>query len=344
MIRYEHSEFFWALLLLPIMAMLFFYFLSWRKNALRSFGDSHIISRLLPAVSTSKLVWKFMLTQLAFVFLILALVNPQIGTKLEEVKRKGSEIVICLDVSNSMLAQDLHPNRLQMAKRALAQLVDKLKGDKIGIVVFAGKAYVQLPVTIDYSAAKMFINSIGTHVVPVQGTAIGSAIELAMESFNFDSPSGKAIIVISDGENHEDNAVEAAAKAAKENVQVHTIGFGSPSGAPIPFFKNGVQAGFRTDKEGNTVVSRLDEDMLRQIAAAGNGMFIRASNANSGLPDILQAIQELEKAELSTSLYTDYEDRYQFFLAVALFFFLLELFLSNRKRMPLFSLNIFERK
>lgn len=265
MIRYENTEYWWAFLLIPILLFIFWQYFNWRRKALLKWGDSTVISKLTETISPSKIVWKFTLRMLSFIFLILALINPQVGTKLEEVKRKGSELMICLDVSNSMLAQDLQPNRLEMAKRALSQMVDKLQGDKIGIIVFAGNAYTQLPITSDYAAAKMFLNTINTHLVPTQGTAIGTAIKLALESFNYDNPSGKAIVIISDGENHEDNAVETAQEAYNKNVVVHTIGFGSPGGTPIPLYKSGKQTGFRTDKEGNTIITKLNEKMLQEI-------------------------------------------------------------------------------
>lgn len=344
MIRYENTEYWWAFLLIPLLLLIFWRYFNWRKKALSKWGDSTVISKLTETISPTKIVWKFILRLLGFIFLILTLVNPQIGTKLEEVKRKGSEVMICLDVSNSMLAQDLQPNRLEMAKRALSQMVDKLKGDKIGIIIFAGKAYIQLPITSDYAAAKMFLSTINTHLVPTQGTAIGSAIELALESFNFNNPSGKAIVIISDGENHEDNAVEAAQEASNKNVVVHTVGFGSPGGTPIPLYKSGKQAGFRSDKEGNTVITKLNEKMLQEIAAAGNGAYIRATNSNAGLSFILSEIQNLEKAELSSTMYTDFEDRFQIFLACAIFFIVLEWLITTRKYLKWNTQKLFEKK
>ncbi len=344
MIRYENTEWWWAFLIMPIIFLLFLLFLKWRKNALNSFGDNSIIAKLTETISVKKIIWKFIFQFLAFSFLILAIINPQIGTKLEEVKTKGSEVIICLDVSNSMLAQDLQPNRLEMAKRALSQMVDKLKGDKIGIIIFAGKAYTQLPITSDYAAAKLFLRTINTNLVSTQGTAIGSAVETAIESFNFNNPSGKAIIIISDGENHEDDAVPAVQEAASKNIVVHTVGFGSPTGTPIPFYKSGKQAGFRTDKEGNTIITKLNETMLQEIAIAGNGTYIRASNSNAGLLNILDEIQKLEKTELGSTMYTDYEDRFQIFLAFAIFFFLLEILITTRKYLKWNTNKIFERK
>jgi Ca-activated chloride channel family protein len=344
MIRYENTEWWWAFLLMPIMLLFFLLFLKWRRNALVLFGDNNVVIKLTETISIKKIVWKFIFQFLAFIFLILAIINPQIGTKLEEVKTKGSEIIICLDVSNSMLAQDLQPNRLEMAKRALSQLVDKLRGDKIGIIIFAGKAYTQLPITSDYAAAKMFLRTINTNLVATQGTAIGSAIETAVESFNFNNPSGKAIIIISDGENHEDDAISATQEATSKNIVVHTIGFGSPAGTPIPIYKLGKQAGFRTDKEGNTIITKLNETMLQEIANAGNGTYIRANNSNAGLLNILEEIQKLEKSELGSTMYTDYEDRYQLFLAFAILFFTIELIITTRKNLKWNSNKIFERK
>lgn len=298
----------------------------------------------MPNVSSSMPLLKFVLYSLAILSLLLGLANLQFGTKMEEVKREGIDLMISLDVSNSMLAEDLSPNRLERAKRAIYQLIEKLHNDRLGIIVFAGDAYVQLPITTDYSSAKLFLETIGTDIVPTQGTSIGSAIDLAMESFDFENGTSKAIIVITDGENHEEDAVENASGASNENVSVHTIGMGSENGAPIPIYQRGAQTGFRTDNQGNTVVSKLNEDMLKQIAVAGNGIYVRATNANAGLSMIMQEIDQMEKKEFGSKTFKDFEDRFQIFLIIALVLLILEYFISNRKSTKLDGFNLFEKK
>ncbi|MCO6501191.1 MAG: VWA domain-containing protein [Vicingus serpentipes] len=326
------------------MLLLFFYTQNWKNRKRKAFGDSKMIARMMPNVSTSMPIVKFILFGLATTSLFLGLANFQYGTKMEEVKREGIDLMIALDVSNSMLAEDLSPNRLERAKRAIYQLIEKLHNDRLGIIVFAGDAYVQLPITTDYSSAKLFLETIGTDIVPTQGTSIGSAIDLAMESFDFENGTSKAIIVITDGENHEEDAVVNAQSASEEGVSVHTIGMGSEGGAPIPIYKQGAQIGFRTDNQNNTVVSKLNEDMLKQIAAAGNGTYVRATNANAGLSIIMEEINKMEKKEFGSKTFKDYEDRFQIFLIIALVLLILEYFISNRKNTKLDRLNLFEKK
>ena len=252
--------------------------------------------------------------------------------------------MICLDVSNSMLAEDLSPNRLERSKRAIYQLIEKLHNDRLGIIVFAGQAYVQLPITTDYSSAKLFLETIGTDIVPTQGTSIGSAINLAMESFDFENGTSKSIIVITDGENHEDDAMNAAIEASDKGVIVNTIGMGSEKGGPIPVYKNGAQVDFRKDNTGNTVVTKLNEKMLKEFATAGNGSYVRASNAKGGLDKIMSEIDKMEKKEFGSKSFKDYEDRFQIFLIIALFLIVLENFISNRRSTKLDGVNLFESK
>ena len=278
------------------------------------------------------------------VSLLIGLANLQFGTKVEEVKREGIDLMIALDVSNSMLAEDLSPNRLERSKRAIFQLIQKLHNDRLGIIVFAGDAYVQLPITTDYSSAKLFLETIGTDIVPTQGTSIGAAINLAMESFDFENGTSKSIIVITDGENHEDDAKEAASEASAKDVLVHTIGMGSEKGGPIPVYKNGAQIDFRKDNQGNTVVTKLNETMLKEIAAAGNGSYVRASNANAGLGIVMEEIDKMEKKEFGSKSFKDYEDRFQIFLIISLILIIIEYFLSNRRTSKLDGVNLFETK
>ncbi|EHQ30168.1 VWA domain-containing protein [Mucilaginibacter paludis] len=344
MLRFAHTEFLWGLLAIPLLILLFIMVSRWKRKALAAFGDKNVVKLMMPEVSLSKPWLKFILFIIAYGFLIVAAADPQVGSKMEEVKRKGADLMILLDVSNSMLSQDLSPNRLENAKRAISQLIDNLHDDRIGIIVFAGQAYVQLPITTDYSAAKLFLNTINTNMVPTQGTAIGAAIDLGMQSFDFKNGMSKAMIVITDGENHEDDAVSAANHARDKDVTVNVIGVGSEEGAPIPIIKDGKQAGFHTDSAGKVVVSKLDENMGREIAAAGNGVYVRATNANSGLNIVMEQMGKMQRKMYDSKTFKDFEDRFQFLLALALILLVLEFFISNRKSVRLSNLKLFEVK
>ncbi len=341
MYQLEHKFYLYALGLIPLFILIYLLLNIWRKRALKNYGDMTVIQQLFPDVSKAKRFWKFVLFTTSFTFLIIGIVNPQVGTKLEEVKRKGADLMICLDISNSMKAEDLQPNRLEKAKQAISKLLDKLEGDRIGIVVFAGQAYVQLPITTDYSAAKLFLESINTDLIPTQGTDIGGAIDLAVESFGKDVGKNKAIVIITDGEDHEEGAVKAAAAAAEKGIVIHTIGMGSVEGAPIPVYKGTVREGFRKDKEGNTIVTKLNEQALQEISAAANGIFVRASNSDAGLNNVLEAVNKLEKKQFDSKMYSDYEDRFQWFISAALLLLIIETFLSERKSKLYQRLNLF---
>lgn len=331
MIKFAHTEYTILLLLTFVFVILFWLYKIWLKRAKNRFGDENVVRKLIPEVSSSKPVIKFILVLITTVFFIIAIINPQIGSKLENIKREGIDLYLVLDVSNSMLAEDIKPNRLERSKLAISTLVDKLEGDRVGIIIFAGNAYKQLPLTTDYSAAKLFLSAVNTEIVPTQGTAIGEAIEMATVSFG-DTDHNKAIIVITDGENHEDDAIEAANAANDLGINVFTIGMGLPEGAPIPLYNTyGSQTGYKKDKSNTTVITKLNEDMLRQIAAAGGGAYARANNASSGLKRIFDDINDIDKKEIETRQFTDYEDRFQIFLGITLFFLIFELLVADRK-------------
>ena len=330
--RFQHPESLWLLSVIPVMILIYFINLAAKNRAVKKFADRELAASLIPGFKPGKILLRFILFQFAVMFLIIGISNPQMGSKIAEGKQEGIDIMIALDVSNSMLAEDLKPNRLIRAKMAIEKLVNRLGGDRVGIIVFAGNAYVQLPITTDYSAAKLFLNTIDNNVVPVQGTSIGAAIDLALESFNFDEETSKTIIVITDGENHEDDAVEAAKKAAEKGVVVNTIGMGSVQGAPIPVYRNGRQVDFKKDRNGETVITRLDEKMLREIAAAGNGVFVRASQQDVGLGLLLENLNEMQKKEFGTVVYTEYESRFQYFIGLALLLLIIDLLLFDKKQ------------
>ena len=344
MFRFANEIWLYALLAIPVLLLVFWFNSRWRTNVLKQLGDAEILQHLMPSVSKVLPRWKRFLFTLGLAFILVGMANPQIGTKYEEVKREGFELMICLDVSNSMLAEDLAPNRLERAKQAISRLVDRLKNDKIGVVVFAGEAYIQLPMTVDHSAAKLFLRSINTDIVPTQGTAIGKAIELAMGSFSTNSKANKSIIVITDGENHEDDALKQAAAAAEQGIKVHTIGIGSVDGAPIPTYKRGQMLGYRKDREGNTVVTKLNETMLQQVAAAGEGTYVRANNSRTGLNALMDELEGMEREEFESKMFTSYEDRFQYFIAVALLLLLIEVLLPSRKLKFLSGLDLFKSK
>lgn len=343
MLKYEHIELLYLLAIIPVLVSLFILAMRWRKKALNNFGEYRLVKKLIPMASTYKVRLKFGLFLLAITAIIIGLANPQIGSKMEEVKREGVDLMIAVDLSNSMLSEDLQPSRLQRAKQAISRLIDRLQGDRIGLVVFAGDAYVQLPITTDYSAAKLFLSTINTNIISNQGTAIGKAIGISLNSFDFENTQNKAIVVITDGENHEDDAIEMADAAAEKGVFVHTIGMGSVEGGPIPI-KNryGQLKGYRKDKQGNTIISKLNEEMLQEIAQAGGGSYIRANSTQSGLNALFEEINKMEKKEIGSKIFTDYKDRFQIFIGLAILLLLLDLFIIERKNKWSSKINLFE--
>jgi Ca-activated chloride channel family protein len=272
---------------------------------------------------------------------IIILARPQFGSKLEEVKKEGAEVIIALDVSNSMLAGDIQPDRLTRAKQALTRLIDNLDNDRIGLIVFAGDAYTQIPITTDYVSAKMFLNAIGPDMVPKQGTAIGAAIDLGMKSFSPGEGKSKAMIIITDGENHEDDPVSSAAEAAKAGIVIHTIGIGSEDGVPVPVTVNGKKE-FLKDIDGNTVISKLDEDILKKIAIASGGSYVRANNSNIGLDEIFSEINKMKKQEMESTVYTEYNDQFQIFAAISIFLLILDFIIMERKNRKLSNIRLFK--
>ncbi|MCB0480364.1 MAG: VWA domain-containing protein [Flavobacteriales bacterium] len=334
----------YLLVLIPIFALVYVYHMRWRKKSLHLFADSSLVDHTIPLFPKHKPLAKFFLFGIAFIFIILGLANPQIGSKLEEVKREGIDLMLAIDLSNSMLAEDLTPNRLEKSKRAISKLIDRLHSDRIGIVVFGGDAYTQLPLTTDYAAAKLFLSTISTDIIPTQGTNIAAAIEQSLKGFDEQSKAGKAIVIITDGENHEDDAVKAAENAAEEGITVHTVGMGSSQGVPIPIYRNGQRIGYRKDKEGNSVVTKLNEVMLQELAVAGKGLYVRATNSDAGLDLIMDELETLETAEYGSKVFTDYEDRFQYFVGFGIFLLILEFLISEKRNRWLKALKLFENK
>ena len=326
MLIFGDWKFLYLLLLVPVFLIGYGVLRALRNRRVKKFGDPALVEQLMPSRSRSKGWVKMVLFCLAFAFFVIGLARPRTGARLAERKTKGAEIIVALDVSNSMLARDYSPNRLERAKLSIARLTDKLQEDRIGLVIFAGTSFVQLPVTTDYVSAKMFLNSIDTQSIPVQGPAIGDAINLSIKSFSAQSEKSRVIIVISDGENHEDDAVGAAKQAAEMGIKVYTIGVGSAEGQPIP-----MNGDLMKDKDGNIVVTKLNEQMLRDIARAGGGAYIHAGGEEFGLNPIIQDIRRMEDEEFGSVVFEEYDEQYMYFFGAALLLFVIEMLIGERK-------------
>ena len=344
-LRFEHPEYLYWLLIVPILIAIYILIKIINKRNFKKFADNKFIELLIPLASRARSNTKFVLFVLVIIFGIFAAANLQTGSKMEEVKREGIDLFFCIDISNSMNAEDIAPNRLERSKQAINNIINKLRGDRIGIIVFAGNAYVQLPITTDYAAAKLFLSTIDTDLIPSQGTEIGAAINLAARSFG-NSENSKAIIIISDGEDHVNgDAVKAAQESAKLGIKLYTIGMGLEDGAPIPLYNQyGKRTGYKKDNEGNIVITKLDDNMLRQIAEIGNGIYRRASNSNVGLDEIIEDINKSEKTEIDTKIFTDYEDQFQWFLGMAIILLIIEILTSSGKKDWETKFNFFEPK
>ena len=341
MFRFEEPTYLYLLLLLSFLAAFYLYSNYRRRKAIRKFGDPVLMAQLMPDVSKYRPDVKFWLVFAAIGLFAVLLARPQFGSKLETVKRQGVEVMIALDISNSMLAQDVQPSRLEKAKRLVAQLVDKMENDKVGMIVFAGDAFTQLPITSDYISAKMFLESINPSLISKQGTAIGAAINLATRSFTPQEGVGRAVIVITDGENHEGGAVEAAKAAAEKGIQVSVLGVGMPDGAPIPV--EGTND-FRRDRDGNVVVTRLNEQMCQEIAQAGDGIYVRVDNSNAAQKVIAQEINKMAKADVETQVYTEFNEQFQAVAWIILLLLLAEMLILERKN-PLFrNIHLFKKE
>ena len=342
MFRFEDPIYLWLLVLIPILALIRFISYRNQKKRLRKFGDPALLKALMPDVSRFRPSVKFWILQGALALLVLMLARPQMGTKISQEKRTGIETIIALDISNSMLAEDVAPNRLDRAKQMLSKLIDQMVDDKVGLIVFAGEAYTQLPITCDYVSAKMFLNTITPDLIRTQGTAIGDAIMTSMASFGGEeSDASRAIILITDGENHEDDALAAAKAANEKGIKIFVVGIGKPDGSPIPIPGTN---NFRKDRSGNVVVSKLNEQMCRDIAAAGQGLYVRCDNTNTATRALQKELNTLATSEIETKVYADYNEQYQGFVLLALLILIIDFFIFNRKNKALSRLDIFGEK
>ena len=341
MFRFEEPNFLYLLFLVPILFFGYLYSNFLKRKRLREFGDPELMQQLMPDVSRYRPDVKFLLLLAAVTLFPLLLARPQFGAKMETVKRQGIEVMIALDISNSMLAQDIQPSRLERAKRLISRLVDGMENDKIGMVVFAGDAFTQLPITSDYISAKMFLSSIHPSLISKQGTAIGAAINLAARSFTPQEGVGRSIILITDGENHEGDAMEAAKAAAAKGIQVNVLGIGLPEGGPIAI---GGTNDFRREREGNVVITQLNEAMCQEIAKAGNGIYMRVDNSNSAQRAIESEINKLAKSDIETKVYSEYNEQFQAVAWIIFLLLLVELLILERKN-PLFrNIHLFSKK
>ena len=324
----------YGLLVLPFLIVFVVWAFRQKKKSLLRFGHPEIMARLSQSVSRKRQIWKNILILLGIAFVIVSLARPQFGTKLRTVKREGQDMIIALDVSLSMTAEDIKPNRLQKAKHEIGSLIDKLQGDRIGLIAFSGKAFVQCPLTLDYAAAKMFLDMMDPDLIPVPGTALGEAIQKAAESFVEKERKHKVLIIITDGEDHGKEPVELAKAAAKEGIVIYTVGIGSVQGVPIPLYNDrGIQTGFKKDRSGEVVMTKLDELTLEKIALETNGKYYRASQNEAELDKIYKDISEMEKKSLASQQYTQFEDQYRVFIGLALFCLILEALVSERRRL-----------
>ena len=339
MFKFANPEYLYLLALIPVLVVLHIISNIRRRRKLKEYGDAGLISQLMPDVSESRPNIRFWLLFAAYMLCCFLLARPQFGSKQETVTRKGIETVIALDISNSMLADDVTPNRLEKSKRIISNLVDQFKDDKIGLIVFAGDAFVQLPITSDFISAKVFLNTISPSLINRQGTDIKAAIDLAVRSFTPNEGVGKAIIVITDGENHEGGAEEAAKAAADKGFFVYVMGVGSPSGSPIPGERSGE---FRKDREGNFVVTRLDEDMCRRIASAGNGAYFYVDNSNAAEKALQKEIDKLAKADVETTVYTEYDEQFAIIAWMILIVLLFEIFICESRNPHLKKFSLFK--
>lgn len=339
MFRFAQPQYLYLLLIVPLMWAVYFYSVYRNRKNMAKYGNPQILQSLAPDVSKYKPGTKFFLQQLALIVMIFIIARPQMGAKIETVKKQGVEIIIALDVSNSMLARDIAPSRLDKAKQMLSKLIDQLDNDKVGLIVFAGDAYTQLPITSDFVSAKMFLSTISPDMVPTQGTAIGRAIALAMNSFTPDQSADKAIIVITDAENHEDDAVQMAKEAAQKGIMVDVIGIGSEQGAPIPI--GGNDTNLRKDNQGNVVITKLNAQLGRDIAKAGDGIYISADNTGSALRALTAEVKKMKKSDIESKVYSEYDEQFQGLAWIVLILLLLDIFILDRKNKLMKKVNFF---
>jgi Ca-activated chloride channel family protein len=345
MVQLDDKTYFYLLFLIPVLVLLFVGIQIWKKRTQKKFADLSLLKRLTPSRSNFKSTLKLIFLILGLSCLILGLVNPKIGTKLETVKREGVDIVFALDVSKSMLAEDIAPNRLEKAKRLVSEIINQLASDRIGIIAYAGQAFPQLPITTDYGAAKMFLQSMNTDMLSSQGTAINEAVDLAITYYDDDQQTNRVLFIISDGEDHsEGSTMDAVSKAVDEGIRIFTIGVGQAKGGPIPIKRNGIVESLKKDAQGQVVITKLNEDILSDIASEGNGGYINGSNTEKAVTFIKEQLDQIDKTEFEAKQFAEYKDQFQWFLGAGFLFLFLDIFLLDRKTKWLQKLNLFNEK
>lgn len=345
MIQLDEKIYFYLLFIIPVIVLLFLLVVIWKKRTQKKFANTDLLKRLTPDRSNNKGALKLIVFILGLSLLIIGLVNPKIGTKLETVKREGVDIVFAVDVSKSMLAEDIAPNRLEKAKRLVSEIINQLASDRVGIIAYAGQAYPQLPITTDYGAAKMFLQSMNTDMLTSQGTAIDQAIELASTYYDDEEQTNRVLFIISDGEDHsEGSTIDAVEDAIEEGIRIYTIGVGKQKGAPIPIKRNGILESLKKDNQGETVITRLNEDILIDIANEGNGQYIDGSNTDAAVDLIKEELLQMDKKEFEAKQFAEYKDQFQWFIGAALLVLFLDIFILDRKTKWLKKLNLFNEK
>ena len=341
MYQLEEKIWFWLLLIVPVMLVVFLWTVFWKKRVQKAFGSMVVLKRLSPDLSFFKSTLKFSVLCLAITGLVIALVNPKIGTKLETIKREGVDIVFAIDVSKSMLAEDVAPNRIEKSKQLVTQIINNLASDRIGIIAYAGKAFPQLPITTDYAAAKMFLQSMNTDMLSSQGTAIDEAIRLSRNYFDDEEQTNRVLIIISDGEDHNDLSTEVAEAASEEGIKIYTIGVGSEKGGPIPLKRNGIVMSYKKDQNNETVITRLNAETLQLIAKEANGEYIDGNSTTAVVEQIRDILNAMDKKEFEAKEFAEYKDQFQWFLGIGLFFLILDVLFLERKTGWLKRLNLF---
>ncbi|MBD0831110.1 vWA domain-containing protein [Aestuariibaculum sediminum] len=341
MYQLEEKIWFWVLGIIPVIILFFLVLQLWKHRTQRKFADKELLKRLSPNISLFKSSLKTIVLCLAFASLAVALVNPKIGSKLETVKREGVDIVFAVDVSKSMLAEDIAPNRLEKAKQLVTQIINNLASDRVGIIAYAGKAFPQLPITTDYASAKMFLQGMNTDMLSSQGTAINEAIKLATTYFDDEEQTNRVLIIISDGEDHSEQAAAVAEQANEQGIRIFTVGVGDVKGGPIPIKGVGGSISYKKDSEGETVITKLNEETLQTIASEANGIYINGRSTNEVVESIGDILNNMDKKEFETKQFADFKDQFQWFLGFAIFFLLLDIFLLDRKTAWLKKLNLF---
>jgi len=339
--RLDEKIWFWTILVIPAIVLVFILVQVWKKSAQKKFANLALLKRLSPNQSLFKSVLKLIVLCAAFMFLVLALVNPKIGTKLETVRSQGVDIVFAVDVSKSMLAEDIAPNRIEKSKQLVTQIINSLGSDRVGIIAYAGKAFPQLPITTDYAASKMFLQNMNTDMMTSQGTAIREAIELAKTYYDDEEQTNRILVIISDGEDHEGDAAEIAEEANDQGIRIFTIGVGNESGGPIPIKRNGVILNYKKDRNGETVITKLNEDTLREIAQEANGVYINGSSTSEVVDTIKDLLDKMDKKEFESKQIADFKDQFQWFLGFGILFLFIDIFLLERKTEWLKKLNLF---